>query len=684
MDELLRILVDSLPEMFGGLAVAGILAIIGAAYARWKRRSIAKPAIVSRHRQAIATYLQRERAEILSAFSPGSTTLLVGDIVGDDKLFIPLPWANYLGAVRSDELVDYLIGALSRGERVLLLGEPGQGKTTVLKRVFTIMVDRFLAGSGQLVCVFIPLREVTLRAEEDGATLSWLGEYLCNKSWNPFPTSPEQFVSLAREGRVVFLLDGFDEMTGELSQRRINERAASDMFLHPGILSCRTNFYELYLSESVIQKRYLDKAELLPVPFGDPLKRYIAQFCEVKGDTSSGEIISTILASQELQDLAQRPLLLNMILDVFTESRDMLEIEWSLAKLYEAYTEKWLKNEATKPDSVLRWDEKAELVEEIAWSTYRAKDPSTYAYGDRRHQTVVFFRDELSGFLQQSAIRYLHIPFARLVDDICFRTFLIGSYGNHYYFIHKSFQEYYVAGRVFRNMQRSVDQVAESLREFIPVEVSVFLTDMLTAKDLAEYDKRLITSILNETYQQYKGNDKESLLIRQHAAHYLARLGTQTAAQFLEQACEREPDKWVWRGIMVGLFRFCGKTERLDQYIDVLHDDPESASINVGYHLVYYGDQPLEEGYYDRGGKKCDGTLRAIFRHLRGEEHKPAWALDLLTLRSLLETRGVMILEADSEYLPFLRAFLNDIHEGQSETLHREKEILRGTLRKVH
>jgi hypothetical protein len=138
--------------------------------------------------------------------------------------------------------------------------------------------------------------------------------------------------------------------------------------------------------------------------------------------------------------------------------------------------------------------------------------------------------------------------------------------------------------------------------------------------------------------------------------------------------------------MMVGLALLCQKSDILDRYIDLILNDPEVASINIGYHLVYYGDQAPEEGYYDRGGQRCEGTLRSIFRRLKSEHYRSGWALDLLTLRTLLEQRGVKILDTDEYYRPFLTAFLDDNHQGQSSAFQREKqrlqEILEGAIRR--
>jgi predicted NACHT family NTPase len=439
-----------------------------------------------------------------------------------------------MGTVRSEKLVEYLIQVLSPAKRILLLGEPGQGKTTVLKRVFSIMADRFLQGSSDIVPIYIPLRDVTYPVDESGETLLSLWKYLCEKQ-NPFPLSYMHFISLSRKNHIIFLFDGFDEITVELDQRSINKRISSEMFSQLSVLSCRRNFYELYLSTSAIQQNYLEKIELLPLKFTDHARQYITAFCNKKG-IESEKIIKTILGSQELLDLAQRPLLLVMMLDVFADSQEILEIEWNMAKLYEVYTEKWLKNEAAKPDSVLRWHEKAALMEEIGWAMYQAGAPSSYSYGDKLYQTITFTRTDLIKYLQPHVIQYQHIPFAQIVDDMCLRTFLIGSYGDYYYFLHKSFQEYYVAKHILTSMRYSAENAAQALQVSTPAEVAAFLKDMLGSKHIPKHDKDLIVSDLIVTYQQNNGSDLRSLIIREHASYYLARSGTQKAITTAEGA----------------------------------------------------------------------------------------------------------------------------------------------------
>ena len=45
---------------------------------------------------------------------------------------------------------------------------------------------------------------------------------------------------------------------------------------------------------------------------------------------------------------------------------------------------------------------------------------------------------------------------AQLLDDLCFRTLLSASEGASYAFIHKSFQEYFIARYVFECMRMNL------------------------------------------------------------------------------------------------------------------------------------------------------------------------------------------------------------------------------------
>jgi len=258
------------------------------------------------------------------------------------------------------------------------------------------------------------------------------------------------------------------------------------------------------------------------------------------------------------------------------------------------------------------------------------------------------------------------------------RSFIIAKYSNHYYFIHKSFQEYYVARRIFKSIILNEETAGDALNEPIPVEISTFLKDMLISNEFSQSQRARATSVLIAAYNRYSGQDTPALCIRQNASYYLARIGTNTGIKFLENVIAKEPNKWVQRGIIMGLVIFCNQSERLEQYVKALQMDAEAASINVGYHLCYYGDQPFEEGYYDNGGARCDGTVRAIIRHLSSEKNRAAWSLDLFTLRSLLlhPNRGFSILDLDPSYCALLKTYVSNVTDQDSETLKSEKKLM--------
>jgi len=628
----------------------------------------------------LAQYLQQQRLRLFDAMAPGASALRVGEIVEHDSLFIPPPWRLLHSSIASQNLTDYLMESLRQKQRILLLGDAGQGKTTILKLVFTRLADRFLEDSSSPLPIYIPLREHS-SFSESALDILWMhvGE--------EFPLPYEEFASLVRNNQIAFLFDGFDEMRGEITQRSINERAACKIFRYPSVLSCRKSFFDFYLTMSPLQELYPQQVELQPLAFNDPVTHYIAAFCQWQQHAgrmhtaSSEKIINTIQMSPELQDLAQRPLLLMMILDVLTDSKEILDGQWSITTLYKKYSERWLKREASKPDSVLKWSEKATLLQEVAWITYMGSSASPYSVS-------TFTHSELHMFVKSAFSRYHGITEAQLLDDLCFRTLLGAAEGSNYAFLHKSFQEYYVASYVFRCMcERDLQTIEHVLQGSLPFDVATYLKKML--KECSLLEKATIATNLIAVYQRNRNQAQEPTTRRQQATYYLSNLRTEPAIRFLEQVCDEEPNKWVQRGIMLGLALYSGRAEMLERYIQIIRNDREAASINIRYHLIYYGDQVGDINSFDSSEQtiSCpEKTVAALFRHLQNVRYKNGWALDVLTLSALLELQGLSILDTHFWYKPFLKAFLDQDHRDQIllQEKGRLKQFLEGALLGKH
>lgn len=118
----------------------------------------------------------------------------------------------------------------------------------------------------------------------------------------------------------------------------------------------------------------------------------------------------------------------------------------------------------------------------------------------------------------------------------------------------------------------------------------------------------------------------------------------------------------------------------LERYIRIIRNDREAASVNVRYHLIYYGDQLGDINSFHRSEQTIacpEKTVAALFRHLQNARYKNGWVLDVLTLSALLELQGLSILDTHPWYIPFLKAFLDQDHRDQ--ILLQEK----GRLQKI-
>ncbi len=639
----------------------------------------------------VKLWLCREREKILNEQIPGSSDITTREIICDDKLFIPIPWSRIPQKEEKNnkDLVAQIIDTvLPNKENLVLLGNPGQGKTTILKKVFIKLIDKYISDKINRIPVYISFHDLPELGKYGVNDIRFFQKFFDLRDYD-FPFSYNNIKSLSSNKDIIYLLDGLDEITTELNQTSINKNLKSIIFNYFSILTCRSEFYDTFLSESEIKRRYKNKIYISELKYNKLLKKYISNFCEKK-EFPYKNIYDLLDNNPNIKELIICPLWLMMFLDIFTDwnyfGRANNLKTWGIAELYGVYIEKWLKNEAAKKDSFLNWRKKNIRMKKLSWYMYDKKESNLLAYGS--YQSSYIKRGHIFEALKDSNGNLDD----KIINDISSHTLLTRGRdkkkkdnlsSDNYYFIHYSFQEYYTALCIFEKMKSDYESTKDAIKRLIPFEIAKFLKDMLD-NNSSKNDKERITNNLQEIYQNCGGVEKLNLILRQHASYYLAFLKTRDATNFLLEGYDKEKNKWVKRSMIVGLANFCNRSDIMKKYIKMLYEDKETSKINLAFHLVYYGDLPLEKmfGSKEAEVKDCSRTIRAIIGHLKNKKYKNSWVLDMFTLNNLLQfNSGRKSIFDNNEHIKILKIFLQKKRNlKNNELLLREIKLIKGIL----
>ncbi|MES1243080.1 MAG: HEAT repeat domain-containing protein [Acidobacteriota bacterium] len=342
----------------------------------------------------------------------------------------------------------------SEANQLTLLGDYGTGKTTFLKHLTLEMARRYErevieGGARGRVPVFIDLRDYTQALSLKQIILDLLDNHGIRAA------SYAAFEYVLREGQVLLILDGFDEMASRgnyrVTLRNFRELNRSALGRAKIILSCRSH----YFTDQREVQRFLGRSALagaaeVPVSYTDlyreiagrpnflisylqefepdQVRAYLEHRCGSQADRVSGFIANTY----NLEELSRRPVLLDMIVtsaDRLGEQADPVT-PVTPAILYRIYTDIWLSRNDWS--TILEVETKRELLERFAAKAIHQE--SAQLHYSEIPRLIRSWRQGVNGLDEEEIDRELRAA-----------SFLVRDQGGHYRFSHRSFLEFFYA-----------------------------------------------------------------------------------------------------------------------------------------------------------------------------------------------------------------------------------------------
>ena len=234
-----------------------------------------------------------------------------------------------LGNVR-ERRVDGL-EAVAAKKQLMILGRPGAGKTTFLKRLATLCNrKKFLSGQ---VPVFVSLKEFAETINQPGL-LNFIAHYFLGTEFAP-DMAMAQVKQVLKQGRGLVLLDGLDEVLEKDNDRVLKEiqEFAQNYDQSHIIITCRIAARE-YVFEQFIEVEMADFNDEQIQDFADKwFKAKEPDQIDEAGKSTISQLFWQALEDQEpIKELAANPLLLTLLCLEFEESS---EFPQSRAELYE-------------------------------------------------------------------------------------------------------------------------------------------------------------------------------------------------------------------------------------------------------------------------------------------------------------------------------------------------------------
>jgi WD40 repeat protein len=352
-------------------------------------------------------------------------------------------------------------GSHAGASLLLILGDYGTGKSSYAIRLAYEIAKNYLAHPMKkgLIPVYVDLRDY-----RRFGTIETFLEKLLSDTYR-LHIDTRQFKELLHSGRLLLILDGFDEMASRasVSDTLANFREIKRLSL-PGVktvLTCRTHYFRSDREvEQIVDERPLPSDN----PLLDALKEHsshvVVNLRQFSNDQIRELIHHRVAGSQveqiwneisrryNLLDLARRPVLLDMILTTMPTLMARGD-SINAAHVYDAYTSLWIKRDDWR--SNLTAEGKSELTKRLAWlmmemwlNRATGPDSETEEVSISVVQLLQTTGDTATRWLKSRG-RSVQEDAGQLDYDMRTCSFLRRSADGGYSFSHRSFLEYFAA-----------------------------------------------------------------------------------------------------------------------------------------------------------------------------------------------------------------------------------------------
>ncbi|MDB9307413.1 HEAT repeat domain-containing protein, partial [Aphanizomenon sp. CS-733/32] len=341
--------------------------------------------------------------------------------------------------------------AKQKHQRLMVLADPGMGKTTLLKSEAYLTAQTALQGlennsqnlEDLVIPIFLRLSEIADTTQDGTAKVSdAILKLLASKYENHFPQIESFLTDKLKAGKYLLLLDALDEVPKE-SRNNLSEKLNS--FLRN--YNCPIIFTSRIVGYSGAFLGGAKDVEI--VPFNEPqINQYIVTWFKIAAEYINDDSISAAALIRELQTkpqirgLVQNPLLLSLICSLYQEKG--INLPARRCEVYEQAVKfmltKWRKTH--NPEVEDAWiNVKIELLEELAYQ---------FSCNNQEIFTMRELRKAIDSYLKKDDIPsdFNNITSSPLITELSEQDGILQKLhenGDQHLFLHRTFQEYFTA-----------------------------------------------------------------------------------------------------------------------------------------------------------------------------------------------------------------------------------------------